>query len=438
MIDRKFKRSRSIRLVCFALALAASDSPAFSQSAPPIPSRQVFYSNIQPLIDTIVQTNNDPRPKTTDGAWQALDWLIYGNLSTGGTYDSNVYASPSQQAVYGARFQPSVIAERNTGIQRTFVYGIGDIRYYPSIGQVDLFGTSAGVVHVWEIQRDLIFRTQLDISRSQINSSFSNQSITYFVKPVNYTSLFGSTSIEKHFGRFFTAIGGSVTGTVYDDTTDSLGNVIDEHFQDGSRSTFKGRVGYDITPIVYAFVEPSVNSGKFRNSNLNSNGYQIVGGLGTARISLFNGEIYAGTLSEHFSDPLTPNLTRGIFGGKISWYPTRFVTLTGSYDQSLGTSDFSPTLFSTGSVTKIDTAKLLASWSVLRNVTLEGNLTFQHYEYLNSPRLDESAQYGMKTTYMLTPKLGVYLEYNYVQLTSNTAGVAYNRNLVSLGASSKF
>ena len=214
--------------------------------------------------------------------------------------------------------------------------------------------------------------------------------------------------------------------------------MIDEHSQDGTRSTFNGRIGYDITPIVYAFVEPSVNSGKFRNSNLDSNGYQIVGGLGTARISLFNGEIYAGTLNEHFSDPLTPNLARPIFGGKLSWYPTRFVTLTGSYDQSFGTSDFSPTLLTPGSVTKIDTAKLLASWSVLRNVTLEGNLTFQHYEFLSSPRLDDSAQYGMKTTYMLTPKLGVYLEYNYVQLTSNTAGVAYNRNLVSLGASSKF
>jgi Mrp family chromosome partitioning ATPase len=46
-----------------------------------------------------------------------------------------------------------------------------------------------------------------------------------------------STSVEKSFGRFFTAIGGSVTGNIYDNTTDSQGNVIDETFQNGTRET---------------------------------------------------------------------------------------------------------------------------------------------------------------------------------------------------------
>ena len=288
-------------------------------------------------------------------------------------YDSNVFASPNQQAVYGTRFQPSIIAARNTGIQRTLVYGVGDLRYYPSLGRTDLVSTTAGVTHVWEIQRDLVFRTQFEATRGQQGSSLvsaMNGAGVLYTKPVNFTSLFASTSIEKSFGRFFTAIGGSVTGNFYDDTTDSLGNVIDEHFQNGTRSTLNGRVGYHVTPIVYAFVEPSVNSGQFQASNLNSNGYQIVGGLGTARISLFNGEIYAGTLTEHFSDPSISTLNRPIFGGRISWYPTRFVTVTGSFDQTLGTSDFSPTVFQSRFGDKINTAKLVASWAMLRNCDL--------------------------------------------------------------------
>lgn len=414
---------------------------AFSQGAPAVPSRQVFYSKVEPLTDTIARVQSDPRPKTTDGALQALDWLIYGNISVGGVYDSNVFASPNQQAVYGTRFQPSVIAARNTGIQRTLVYGVGDLRYYPSLGRTDLLSTTAGLAHVWEIQRDLIFRTQLETTRGQQGSSLIsavNGAGALYTEPVNYTSLFASTSIEKSFGRFFTAIGGSVTGNFYDDTKDSLGKVIDEHFQDGTRTTLNARVGYNITPIVYAFVEPSVNSGRFRASNLNSDGFQIVGGLGTARISLFNGEIYAGILTEHFSDPATPTLNRGIYGGRISWYPTRFVTVTGSFDQTLGTSDFSPTVFQTGSATKVDTSKLVASWSVLREVTLEGSVQFQHYEYLSSPRQDDLTQFGSKISYMFTQRLGIYLEDNYGILRSNTPGVAYTRNFVSLGATSKF
>lgn len=429
-------RHRTIALIFCAFGLWAACGPALAQ-APPVPSRQVFYSDVKPLADTIEQTQSDPRPKNTDGAIQALDWLIFGNVTGGGVYDSNVLASPTQQGVYGMRFVPSVVAERNTGIERTFVYGTGDIRYYPSLGRTDLYGSNVGVLHVWEIERDLIFRAQVDVGRSQESSALVTSG-TYYVNPVNYTSLFASTSLEKRFGNFFTAIGGSVTSNIYDNTTDSLGNTIDETFQNGTRATLNDRFGYHISPIIYVFVEPSVNAGKYQNSNLNSNGYQVIAGLGSARISLFTGEIYGGVLQESFNDPLTPNLTWPIFGGKLSWYPTRFVTFTGSVDQTLGTSDFSPTVFTTGSVTKIDTEKFLASWAIRRNITLEGSVQYQSYGYLSSSRVDDLWQFDFKPTYYITEKFGISFDYTYIKLSSNTPGVAYNRSLVSLGATSKF
>ena len=437
VIDRKSIKCGSLWLAFSALGLWACCGQALSQAAPTVPPRQVFYSKVEPLTDTIERVQRDPRPKTAKGALKVLNWLIYGNVSLGGAYDSNVFATPNQQTAYGPRFQPSIVAARNTGTQRTLVYGVGDIRYYPSLGQTDLLGTTAGLAHVWEIQRDLIFRTQFEATRTQQVSSLVNGPGVLYTKPVNYTSLFGSTSIEKSFGRFFTAIGGSVTGNSFNDTTDSLGNVIDEHFQDGTRTTLNGRVGYHISPIVYAFVEPSVNSGQFRASNLNSDGYQVVGGLGTGRIGRFNGEIYGGALTEHFSDPSTPTLSRPVYGGRITWYPTRFVTVTGSIDQKFGTSDFNPTNFTGGSPTMIDTYKLVADWSMLRNVDFEGSVQFQHYQYFGSARLDDLSLFGFKTTYMLWERTGITLDYNYGILTSNTPGFAYTRNFVSLGMTSK-
>jgi hypothetical protein len=440
MIDCKSKHL-SIGLVFSALALWASCGQALSQSAPSPPARQVFYSTVEPLVDTIARVEGDHRPKNADGAFQALDWLIYGNVSLGGAYDSNVWASPNQQSAFGPRFQPSIVALRDTGIQRTIVYGVGDIRYYPELGRTDVVNTTAGVTHVWEIQRDLIFRTQFEATRGLQDSnlvSTVNGLGPQFTQPIKYTNLFGSTSIEKSFGPFFTAVGGSFAGSFYEDTKDSLGIVINESFQNGTRATLNGRFGYNISPIVYTFVEPSGNVGRFQGSNLDSHGYQVVGGVGTARISLFNGEIYAGALTEYFSDPATPTLTRPVYGGRISWYPTRFLTVTGSFDQTLGTSDFSRAVFTPGSATIIDRSKLLASWGILRDVTLEANVQFQHYRYLNSTRLDDFSLFGFKTTYMWTERLGITLDYSYGILTSNTPGVAYNRNFVSLGASSRF
>lgn len=441
MNGRVFSSRAWVRLLFSALALLAYCGQAYAQTAPAVPGRQVFNSKAEPLVDTFERMQRDPRPATADGALQALDWLIYGNVSAGSAYDSNVFDSPNKKGVYGARFQPSIVAARNTGIQRTLAYGTGDIRYYPSQSRTEVLNTTAGLAHVWEIQRDLLFRAQLEATRSQENSALTvalgGTGATYN-EPIKFTSLFASTSMEKSFGQFFTAIGGSVTGNIYQDTKNSLGIVIDEKFRNGSRSTVNGRIGYHVTPIVYTFVEPSMNWGRFRDPNLDSNGYQLVGGLGTARISLFNGEIYGGGLKQHFADPLTPDLTRFIFGGRISWFPTRFMTFTGSYDQTLGTSDFSASVFRSGSAVRLNTLGGAARWEVLRNVTMEGTAQFKHFEYLSSNRQDDERRFGTKTTYMFTDRLGITMEYMYVVLTSNLAGVGFTKNFVSLGATSRF
>jgi hypothetical protein len=438
IIDRESKRCRFIGAAFSAsLALGASCSPVFAQSPTP-PLRQVFYSNREPLTDTVARVEDDPRPETAEGALKVLDWLVFGNLNFGSAYDSNLYASPNAVSAWGLRLLPSVVAERNTGIQRTFLYADGDFRYYPSLGTTQLFNTTAGLVHVWEVYRDLIVRGQFETSVGDQYSNLVNSNGVLYTKPFQYTSLFGSTSVEKDFGRFFTAIGGSVIGSVFNNTTDNLGNEINETFQNGTRETVNGRIGYHISPIVYAFVEPSVNWGQYQDSNLNSSGYQVIGGLGSGRISYFNGEIYGGFLNENFSNPSIPTLTRPVYGGRVNWYPTRFVTLTGSLDQSIQTSDFSPTTLLPGSPTVVDTAKLVASWAMLRKVTLEASAGLQHIQYMGSTRLDDVWFLGAKAIYWLTDKVGITFNYQYGVLNSNVPGVDYNRNFVSLGAASKF
>ena len=86
----------------------------------------------------------------------------------------------------------------------------------------------------------------------------------------------------------------------------------------------------------------------------------------------------------------------------------------------------------------VDTAKLVASWAMLRKVTLEGRAEFRHYQYLGSNRLDDGWLFGAQAIYWLTEKVGITLNYQYGMLNSNVAGVDYNRNFVSLGATSKF
>ena len=198
-----------------------------------------------------------------------MDWLVSAGAGFGGKYDSNVNATAiNPQKVYGANFQPILLAEHNTGIQNTQLYLNGDVSYYPSIGKTYLDGTRAGIIHVWEIQRDLIWRFQAQVAEVQAGSSFNNflTSGIYATTPVNYTQIFGSSSIQKEFGSFFTAVGGSITGTKYQNSTDNLGNTIDEQFQNGTVSTVNTRLGYRISAFFYTYVEPSYNWTQYNGS----------------------------------------------------------------------------------------------------------------------------------------------------------------------------
>ena len=118
-----------------------------------------------------------------------------------------------------------------------------------------------GIIHVWEIQRDLTWRFQAQAAEVQAGSSFNNflTSGIYATTPVNYTQIYGSSSIQKEFGSFFTAVGGSITGTKYQNSTDNLGNTIDEQFQNGTVYTANTRFGYNISAFFYTYVEPSYN-----------------------------------------------------------------------------------------------------------------------------------------------------------------------------------
>jgi hypothetical protein len=431
---------------------------AVQAQAPGVPGRQVFYSNTGPLETTLERYKADPRPKTTEGAFQLADWLLYGGLGWGLACDYNLNSSPTNpQQACGPQFTPSIVAAHNTGIQRTLLYAVGDIRYYPSLHQVQVVDTSAGLVHVWEIQRDLIFRIQGEGMRNQGYSGFAaNLAPTnlFLTTPVKYNQGYASTSLQKEFGSFFTAVGGSVTRTVYEDIQDNLGNTIDEKFRNGTVSTANTRFGYNISPILYTYIEPTMNWQRYADPNLNSQGYRVVVGLGSGRISLFNGEVYAGYATQRFEDPLVGTTTIPVVGGHLSWFPTRFLTYTFTADRGFGTSDFTNgvvppgvvpgSIINTGTgllpgaVTTITTARLDGTWDFSRFLGFNFSIGDQRLDYLDSSRRDDLLTYVGGVLFKIRPGLGIQVNYTHQNLVSNFPGAPFKRDFISAGAQSKF
>jgi Putative beta-barrel porin 2 len=457
-------RPTAARLICVLAMLAATVVAARAQApvltrpqGPAVPSPQVFYAPVESLEATIGRASGDPRPQSADGALQFADWLLYGGLGWGAACDYNLNQSPTNQTqACGPRFTPSVVAEHNTGIQRTLLYGIGDVRWYPSINRVDVVNTTAGVVHVWEIQRDLIFRIQAQGTRSQEYSGFAANLLPtnlFVTSPVNYTQGYGSTSIQKEFGSFFAAIGGSSTGTAYQDIQDNLGNTIDEHQRNGTVSTLNGRLGYYVSPITYTYIEPTLNWQRYNASHLNSEGYRLVAGIGSSRISLFSGEIYGGYASQRFEDPTVGTTTIPVLGGRLSWFPTRFLTFTLNGDRTFGTSDFNtnrlggltPALITNilpglqpGSVTTTTTVQLGAQWAFSEKFSFNGSVGDQLQDYLTTSRRDNLLSMTGGVTYTIWPGFGINATYTHQHLYSDIQGASFTRDFISVGGSSRF
>gem|GEM_PF-4335646 len=424
------------------VVIANAANAQTTAAAPPMPSAQIFYSNIQSLSDVAAIAQNDPRPTSTDGALQIADWLVFGNLAVGGAYDSNVTLSPSNPiTAYGVRLTPNVIAEYNTGIQRTFIYGTGDFRYYPSIGNTQIWNSAAGILHIWEIERGFIFRAQAQVADGVSPLGYTNigNNAVVAIEPVQATSLYGSASIQRDVGLFFTALGGSVTHQMFSDTQTVDTNIsVPESYRDGTTAIVSGRFGYNVTPLVYAFVEPSINTANYDNSSLNSDGYQVIAGLGSTRIGLMNGEVYGGFFNQHFQDQSIAPLTEPVYGGRLSYFPTRFLTFTATVTQAVATSDYNTRAFLPGSITYTNTSALSARWDITRSITLDGAFQYSHWEYLGSTLVQDFWTGSADITYWFTPKFGLTLNYSHIIADSNIVGGNYTDNFVSVGGKARF
>ena len=369
-------------------------------------------------------------------------WLVYPQITVGGIFDDNVYQTSSfRKQVLGIGIRPSFTADYNGGIHKTLVYGNLDARIYPDQSRATTVGGQIGFQQSYEPTPDVVARAFGDFTRS-VNISSTGSTLTGSSTVITYPSLVntfsGGVSAKKSFDRFFIASGVNVIVTGYENATNTIGVPVNLQAQSGVTTQVYVRGGYLVTPLVYAFVEPSGNWQRYRAGGyFDSSGYRIVGGLGTDRISLFRGEVYGGYQEQNFDTPGIGSVSGGIFGGKLFYYPTRDITAQFQLNETIGTSATSTISAGTG-VTKTTAAAARVNYELSRawNAGLTGG--YSHVIYIGGARRDDNYSLGAYTSYYFTRNLGISLDYNYNQLRSNVSGVGYNRNVIFAGATYKY
>ena len=389
-----------------------------------------------------------------DHGFTVGDWIVDPEIFAGLVFNDNLYrTSGARQSGVGLRIRPAFLAERNGGLSKTTITAYGDIQRYDWNGHAGAGANAAygalRIVHTYQPLRDLVFRLEGGVSHSrdafdlnggalngwqtlpgQFNPSFLPQSSTNFL---------ASVSAQKEFGNLFVGVGFSAQRTTYSGGAGLVIPGLSASAENYNQYTLSGRLGYHFGPDFYAFADAATNWRSHDTGNFNSRGSRLLAGIGAERFSLFAGELYAGYSAQDYRDARGQNTSGGVFGGRVSWFPTRALSFTAQLDQQLsdGTpqSAFGAVRSASGKTT---TASLSAIYNVTSYWSILAKVGYAQSRYSDSTRPDHRVFAGLSANYTFWRNWSVTADYQFSRLKSNFAGASFKQNVTSLGVTYRF
>jgi hypothetical protein len=407
-------------------------------------------------------------------------WMLYPELFVGAVWDSNSNQASSNQAAQTATgsspdsgtslaVSPRLVATTSDGgsgggggMHSSTLFGVGDFQFFSA----NTVAADAGFIHVYKPTEDLSlnlnlrYTRQTDLFTSALN--FNNNAIglhggpaipsptiinpfgtTPSINPVAYNQYTAGGSVSKTWDTWFTTLTGTAFRIQYDHA-----NNIPEPFntsQDATAFWLDGRVGWHFVPSLYVFGEGTGIWQRYTNSAFNTNGYRVMGGLGTdLPDSLVRGEVYGGYQFQHQEgqNVPVPNISQdsqsSVFGGRMYYFPTEYWTWTASVDEVLGISAQLAPNIPQGIPTLVTTGILETTYGLSRQWSLGARVGYTRANYFDLGRTDTGWMAGASFNYEIWRNLLLTLDYQYSTLNSTTAFNQFSRNTVSAGVTYKY
>ena len=388
-------------------------------------------------------------PSRADTALMVGGWLLYPSAFAGAVYDSNANQSATGTVSRaGLRLVPSLFAQTSTGISKTTLYGSLDGRLYLNHGanNSDAISVRSGIAGMYQPLPDLLLTGQADFARQRdlfstlgVTNNLSLPDTTAIglapsVNPQSYNQLSGAASVQKNFAGAFAIFSASVVDQMFDHDSGGVAPSPDGVIYSGT-----GRGGIWITPALYGYVEGSLDKRDYATRALSSSGYRAVGGLGTDRIGLFRGEAYGGYQSETYNSAGIGTVGGAVFGGRIHYFPLPELAIKFSADETLGASLLATAPATpSGTSTRLTSVLAKADYSIAPEWGASGRAGYIHADYRNNLRHDNAWTVGTTFGYYFWRNVGVSLDYQHVELTSNIASQSFTRDIVTLGLVYKY
>jgi hypothetical protein len=193
----------------------------------------------------------------------------------------------------------------------------------------------------------------------------------------------------------------------------------------------------------------------FDNSLFNTNGYRVVGGVGSAdQESLYRGEVYGGYQAQHqlnqnvngfgvfgqsvIGSGIPADINSPVFGGRLSYYPTRYWTFIASVDETLGMSSFLSPSVPAGTPSLVTTAMLQTTYAIARDWSIGARFGYTRGQFFGISDLQNGWLAGASFNYEIWRNLILTLDYQYTTVRSNVAFSEFTQNAYTAGLTYKY
>ncbi len=393
------------------------------------------------------------------------EWLLYPTLSFHSFYDSNIYSSPTSPiSTAGVNFNPSLLAQYDTGIHTTSLYGNINSNVYPFINYInDTFDRQAGFIEKYEAMRDLIFTLLGDYHHLTDAYAFTQALPTPVVSPVspalpgaagvvaaqqttvNPNDTYTATgTIYNEFNRAFMTVTGTLLSTQY--SNQSLAT-------NYSLAAYSVRGGAWFSPLFYAYANGSES---FVSATVGPDEtyYQVAAGIGSAKIGLFSGSIYYGYQGTLVADG---GGTAGgpVYGAKVLYVPTSVWNVTVSIDRTINISNITTALaagtpqalpglplagspVSLNQSVQITAPAFRSDYQFSKQTSIFGVIGYTAVDYIDSSQFENFRTASVGIRHILSDHLTLTFDYSYSIAVSNIPDTSYTRNYGAVGAIYKF
>lgn len=351
-------------------------------------------------------------------------FLVFPRLEIGERYEDNIFATKhDRQSDFATIISPSISAESTWSRHGLGLQAFGEFRRFAEHQTEDTEQGGINLTGRLDISGSDYVSQFLSFSREAQDRSESDDTGTR--RPPLFNHSVARTRYAHQFSDLEFRVDGDVERFEYVAGFDADR----DRLEFGVAPRLSYRLSAHFTPFVgLGYLDRNFDAAVNRAGvDPDSRTYDATAGFGFMLDPALSGEIAAGVFHTDFDDSTLDPVTSPLVEGTLSWDVTRLTTVTGSISRReavAATTDNSSKI--------VSSASLRIDHELLRNVLLDGEVSYRNEDFQGTDRVDNRFDVEIGSTYLLNPNASISLDYRYSNRASNVDAGDFTDNLVEL------